>query len=286
MPAERIQEVPLVIKGSYIEFRNSASPDVAPSGRTRLYWSPDDSQMKVSVDGGDYAPLILGDLSSDVTIRTGQTIESDGEEYDGTGSSYQIIGVDLNLAAGAGSDTLTNPKFLAPIMGNVLGADLTEAANYLAGVIGAYSITGAKATEYPAAPIIGILFDGAQADALVLAVLDGDDGGAATNARAAFGVAINNNNTSSGVQYGVDLYAAANANYSSGGGFTPQAFVPSIADIRFHNQQVLVALTTAITANSTLTTVPAGSIGITSHATGVGKLFVSDGTKWQFAAVS
>lgn len=40
-------------------------------------------------------------------------------------------------------------------------------------------------------------------------------------------------------------------------------------------------VSTAITANSTLTSSPAGSFGITSHATGRGLLFYSDGTKWQ-----
>lgn len=43
---------------------------------------------------------------------------------------------------------------------------------------------------------------------------------------------------------------------------------------------------TAITANSTTTTAPKGSIGTTSNATGAGKLFISDGSKWQFAAIS
>ena len=45
-------------------------------------------------------------------------------------------------------------------------------------------------------------------------------------------------------------------------------------------------LTTAVTANSTTTTAPKGSIGTTSNATGAGKLFVSDGTKWQYAVVA
>jgi hypothetical protein len=45
-------------------------------------------------------------------------------------------------------------------------------------------------------------------------------------------------------------------------------------------------LTTAITANSTLTDAPAGSFGMTTNATGLGKLFYSDGTKWQYGAVS
>jgi hypothetical protein len=43
---------------------------------------------------------------------------------------------------------------------------------------------------------------------------------------------------------------------------------------------------TAITANSTTTSVPAGSLGITTNATGLGKLFYADGIKWQFMAIS
>ena len=45
-------------------------------------------------------------------------------------------------------------------------------------------------------------------------------------------------------------------------------------------------LTTAITANTTTTTAPAGSIGVTTNATGLGKMFISDGAKWQFAVVA
>lgn len=43
---------------------------------------------------------------------------------------------------------------------------------------------------------------------------------------------------------------------------------------------------TAITANVTTTTAPAGSRARTTHATGQAKAFYSDGTKWQFEAVS
>lgn len=54
----------------------------------------------------------------------------------------------------------------------------------------------------------------------------------------------------------------------------------TIGSVRFYG------FNTAITANSTTTTAPAGSVGVTSHATGTGKIFTSDGAKWQFAAVS
>jgi hypothetical protein len=32
--------------------------------------------------------------------------------------------------------------------------------------------------------------------------------------------------------------------------------------------------------------VPVGSIATTTNATGTGKLFIADGTKWQFAVVA
>lgn len=48
----------------------------------------------------------------------------------------------------------------------------------------------------------------------------------------------------------------------------------------------LYFLTGAITANSTTTTAPKGSLATTTNATGTGKLFVSDGSKWQYAVVA
>jgi hypothetical protein len=48
----------------------------------------------------------------------------------------------------------------------------------------------------------------------------------------------------------------------------------------------LYFLDTAVTAGSTATDAPAGSIGVTTNATGLGDLFISDGSVWQFAAVA
>jgi len=42
------------------------------------------------------------------------------------------------------------------------------------------------------------------------------------------------------------------------------------------------SFTTAITANTTTTTAPVGSFAFTSHATGAGSIFRSDGAKWQY----
>lgn len=56
--------------------------------------------------------------------------------------------------------------------------------------------------------------------------------------------------------------------------------------LNFSSGAGIYFLTTAITANTTTTTAPKGSIGVTTNATGVGKLFISDGAKWQFAVVA
>lgn len=48
------------------------------------------------------------------------------------------------------------------------------------------------------------------------------------------------------------------------------------------NGKQIYQLTTAITANTTTTTAPAGSFAVTTHATGRNSIFVSDGSKWQF----
>lgn len=56
--------------------------------------------------------------------------------------------------------------------------------------------------------------------------------------------------------------------------------------LQFDNGAGIYFLSTAITANVTTTDAPAGSIGVTTNATGLGDMFISDGAKWQFAAVA
>jgi hypothetical protein len=45
-------------------------------------------------------------------------------------------------------------------------------------------------------------------------------------------------------------------------------------------------LSTAITSGVTTTSAPSGSLGLTTNATGLGKLFYSNGTNWLFASIS
>jgi len=219
-------------------------------------------------------------------IGAGNALVYEGVAYADEGS-FQPVSIDLELDAAAGTSEAGDTDFLAPIMGNVLGDALTKTNNYIAGVIGANSVTGARASDLPVAAVLGVLMDGSvNADCIVQAHIDGGDPSTQTNARAAFGVSQFNNHASSSVQYGLDLYYVPNSDVNALLSGTAKSFIPTVAAIRFPNGQVLATLTTAITANSTATTLPSGSLGITSHATGVGKLFMSDGSKWQFAAVA
>ncbi len=85
-----------------------------------------------------------------------------------------------------------------------------------------------------------------------------------------------------GFTYLIDM----NPSIADSGNGTVVACSGHSADIRFSSNAWFVALTTAISANSTTTSAPAGSLGITTHGTGNTKFFMSDGTKWQYAAVA
>jgi hypothetical protein len=144
--------------------------------------------------------------------------------------SFQPVAVDLTPSATAGSGDGADPDFVAAIMGNLLGEDLTADANYLGGLIGHYSVTGAKATTYPAGAVLAGISDGVtEADGAFVAYIDGD--GSQTNAGAAFKVRHNNSTVGSGFSYGLDLYDAAHDGYNA------VDFVT--ADIRLHNQMVI-----------------------------------------------
>jgi hypothetical protein len=57
---------------------------------------------------------------------------------------------------------------------------------------------------------------------------------------------------------------------------------PQLDSITFTTGLVeILSLSIAITDNVTTTTAPANSLAVTSNATGTGKLFMSDGSKWQ-----
>jgi hypothetical protein len=172
------------------------------------------------------------------TTQPGRWIRQSEEDvvaaYAG-GGSFQVFAGDLELAAAAGSDDGTDPKFLAGVMGNLLGADVDGEGNYLGGVIGALSVTG-LVTDYPSGGILGVIMDGVtDADGAVVAVLDGSDPSAVTRARAMFACRVLNNNEGSGVDFGLDLYAEPSEHYSDTETETPQGLNVEIAEIRLSN---------------------------------------------------
>jgi hypothetical protein len=98
------------------------------------------------------------------------------------------------------------------MMGNIHGDSLLKTGDYLAGVIGADSITGVKATKYPKGGVIGQISDGVtDSDGAVVAEIDGDSG--LTKANAAFKGMMRNSTAGSGFDYGLDLYDPAFGSY-------------------------------------------------------------------------
>lgn len=81
---------------------------------------------------------------------------------------------------------------------------------------------------------------------------------------------------------------SATGTITAAGAVTGRGIVSTALDgmVASNGNARIAILGSAITANVTTTTFPAGSLGITTNATGIGKLFYSDGTKWQFMAVS
>lgn len=214
-------------------------------------------------------------VANDVVTITGAGESSVSLESEHTGaSSTQPISGDLTLDADAGRDAPDSSAF-AGVMGNLFGDTLTKTGTYLAGVIGKFSINGTRATHWVAAALAGIIAAGSEhAQAAVVAVLDGDE--AAAKADAAFGVDCLNSNAGSAFGYGLDLQKEAHD------GFLAVSYTN--ADIRLANGAVIRSSADAISDGDT-TDLPASSLVVTSHNTGKGTLFISDGTHLQAIAL-
>ena len=74
--------------------------------------------------------------------------------------------------------------------------------------------------------------------------------------------------------------------FAATGAVTGPSFTSSGAAAASNAVAGVYFYSTAITANSTTTTAPVGSFGMTSNVTGLGKLFYSDGSKWQLGAIT
>ena len=162
--------------------------------------------------------LILTDyydlnVSNSQTITNGTITQS--QTYSSSGSN-QGIASDETLTTEAGRDKGEGGSFQASIMGNIHANTLAETGNYVAGVIGAYSVASTNASELPSGAVIGDIQDPSNsANGIFTAVIDGNDPSGVTRAGAAFKARSLNAHASSGVDYGVDLFDTAVSGYLS-----------------------------------------------------------------------
>lgn len=174
---------------------------------------------------------IVADVGTQIYEAVSTTNGGEISTTYGDAGSFQALAADLELEAAAGSADGSDPDFIGAIMGNLLGADLTKDANYLGGVIGHYSVTGVKASTYPAGAVLGGIGDGVtQADGAFVAYIDGDS--ALTRAGAAFKVRNNNSVPGSGLDFGLDLQDAAHDGFAAvNAAFYSKAPVRIVSDV-------------------------------------------------------
>lgn len=204
--------------------------------------------------GVDLRHAAVGDFKAvsfdiaDIRLQSGDTIKNasaSSTQISGkivlsptfnTAGSQQAVEADANIGNSFGTASAGDSDFGAAVMGNLLGTNtLASANNYLAGVIGAYSLTGTVPSDYPKGGVLGLVGPGVvtnTADGAVVAVLDGDTG--QVNATAAFRVMSLNSTAASGFSYGLDLYGGA-----AHDSYLTTADMIDIADIRLQNQETI-----------------------------------------------
>ena len=175
----------------------------------------------------------------------------------------------VNIDPAFGSSDWNDPASAQAVRGRVTGADLTKTNNYVVGVTGMYNVTGTNASVFPKVGVLGVVSDTTTtADAAFMAFVDGDGG--ETRAGAAFKVGMINTTANSGFDYGLDLQFLDTGIPSS-----TQPF--KAADVRLNNGLLIKSVTTAVT-DGDATTLAIGTVVLTSHATGVGLMFISNGS--------
>lgn len=143
-------------------------------------------------------------------INVGKTIHGrEVKHVHGGTDKYSVLGADLELEAAAGTSDSTDPHYIMPIMGNLIGAALTKTENYLAGVYGKYSVTGAKSTVRPTGGTVGEA--AGRCDGAVVAVLGSHEDATEARPGAMFKAFNDNNNHAEGAgtakaDYGMDLF--------------------------------------------------------------------------------
>lgn len=184
-------------------------------------------------------------------------------------SSRYFLDIRADLAAAVGNNTAS---LNGAIRGIIQGVALSKTAVLQAGIHGVYWVTTSNASLWPKAAVLGEIHDASQsADGGVVSLFVSGNSPTGTVANAYFtGLNMGSGGT---LTYGLDIGGAVS-------GSSAKTF--ETADIRFSSGGLLATFTSAITANTTTTTLAAGTLGKTTNATGRASLFVSDGSKWQF----
>lgn len=221
---------------------------------------------------------LTGNVTTDLTVVgniSGNSIAGNSIVISATApssvSSGSVVGIKsaITIASAFGSNDYQDPASAQGIRGRATGSNLSKTNNYITGVTGQYLVTGTNASNFPKVGILGVVGDQTTtADAAIMAFMDGDGG--TTTAGAAFKVGMINSTGASGFNYGLDLQWL-NTSVPS----TTQNF--KSADIRLNNGLTIKSLTTAVTDGDS-TTLAVGTMILTSNATGVGKMFISNGT--------
>ena len=221
---------------------------------------------------------LTGNITTDLTVVgniSGNNIAGNAIVISATApssvSSGSVVGIKsaITIASAFGSNDYQDPASAQGIRGRAVGSNLSKTNNYITGVTGQYLVTGTNASNFPKVGILGVVGDQTTtADAAIMAFMDGDGG--TTTAGAAFKVGMINSTGASGFNYGLDLQWL-NTSVPS----TTQNF--KSADIRLNNGLMIKSLTTAVTDGAS-TTLVAGTMVLTSNATGIGKMFISNGT--------
>ena len=175
----------------------------------------------------------------------------------------------LSIDPAFGSNDWNDPASAQAVRGRVTGSNLTKTHNYIIGATGTYNVTGTNASLFPKVGLFGVIGDTTTtADAAIMAFVDGDSG--ETRAGAAYGVGMINSTANSGFDYGLDLQF-----FNSGVPNTTHPFKQ--ADVRLNNGVLIKSVDTAV-VDGDATTLAVGTVVLTSHGTGTGLMFISNGS--------
>jgi hypothetical protein len=180
--------------------------------------------------------------------------------------------VNLNDEFGKNA-TLGDPNTVQVIRARISGDDPEAEFTNVSAVRADWNCKGttlATSDIFPKACVLGsVQPQTSTCKSVFQAYLEGDTG--TSNADSAFGVITKNSTAGTNFNYILD---AVNNNVITG---AEVPILPAVADIRLSNGLLLKSVADAIT-DGDATALPAGAVVLTSNATGLGRMFISNGS--------